>query len=126
LCVLGDDPFEDALDGIIGLTIKDRTIAVRRADSVAELGTACDLLFVSRSESEHLAEIFGTLADEPVLTVSDVPHFAASGGIVELQSRGSRIGFEINVGAYRRAGLTISSQLLQLATLVGAETASGQ
>jgi len=125
LCVLGQNPFEDALDGIIGLTVKDRAIAVRHGDSVAELGSACDLVFISHSESERLGDVLAELAGEPVLTVSDVAHFAASGGIVELESRGTRIGFTINVAAYRRAGLTISSQLLELATLVGAETASG-
>ena len=124
VCVLGENPFEDALPGIIGLTVKDRVIAVKHGDSIAELST-CDLLFISRSESEHLAEILAAIAGEPVLTVSDAPDFATSGGIVELKTRGNRIGFEINVTAYRHAGLMISSQLLELATLVGAETASG-
>jgi hypothetical protein len=48
--------------------------------------------------------------------------FAKRGGIVELQSRDNRIGFEINVAAYRRAGLVVSSQLLQLATVLDEPT----
>jgi hypothetical protein len=120
LCVLGENPFEDALDGIGGLTVKDRAIDVHQAASLAELTPAggCDLVFVARSEEQRLDGILATLADQPVLTVSDTPGFAARGGIVELEARGSRIGFTINVAAYRRAGLTISSQLLELATLL--------
>jgi hypothetical protein len=118
LCVLGDDPFEGALDGVVGLSVKDRAIAVHAAASLAELAAGCDLVFVSRSEDEHLENIVAAFADVPVLTVSDTPGFAARGGIVELQARGSRIGFAINVAAYRRAGLAISSQLLELATLI--------
>lgn len=118
LCVLGEDPFEGALGGIEGLTVKERAIAVRHAITVAEVLFGCDLVFVSRSESENLEGILATLADVPVLTVSDAPQFAARGGIVELQPRGSRIGFTINVAAFRRAGLAISSQLLELATLI--------
>jgi hypothetical protein len=124
LCVLGENPFEDALDGIVGLTIKERAIAVKHGDSIVDLGQSCDLVFISRSESERLAEILVALEGEPVLTVSDAPRFADLGGIVELESRGSRIGFTINVGAYRRAGLTISSQLLELATLTDSPQAA--
>jgi YfiR/HmsC-like len=119
LCVLGEHPFESALDGIDELTIKERPIAVRSVASVVE-PAACDLLFIAASESERLAELLAELADMPVLTVSDMPRFAKRGGIVELQSRDNRVGFEINVPAYRRAGLVVSSQLLQLATLVDA------
>lgn len=118
LCVLGDNPFEGALDGVAGLTVKDRGIDVHQAASLVELAEGCDLVFVSRSEGERLEEILAALAGEPVLTVSDTPGFAARGGIVELEARGSRIGFTINVAAYRRAGLAISSQLLELATLI--------
>jgi hypothetical protein len=100
---------------------------VHQAASLVELTpeSGCDLVFVSRSEDERLDEILAALADEPTLTVSDTPGFAARGGIVELQARGSRIGFAINVAAYRRAGLAISSQLLELATLLDTPSEAG-
>ena len=51
----------------------------------------------------------------PVLTVSDAPDFAAAGGIIGLRERTGRIRFDINQGAAKRAGLSLSSQLLRLA-----------
>jgi YfiR/HmsC-like len=117
LCVLGQHPFETALDGLSELKIKERAIAVRQIAASEQAG-ACDLLFIAESESDHLPDVLTKLADKPVLTISDMPRFAKRGGIVELQSRDNHIGFEINVPAYRRAGLVISSQLLQLATLL--------
>jgi hypothetical protein len=116
LCVLGTHPFGSALDGIEKLTIKDRPIVVRAIEALDP--AACDLLFIAESESESLPELLAALADSPVLTVSDMERFAKRGGIVELQSRDNRVGFEINVAAYRRAGLVVSSQLLQLATVL--------
>lgn len=117
LCVLGDNPFGDALAGIAGRPVQDRPIEIVLEGMAASSGAPCDLLFVSRSEGERVEAILEPLRNAPVLTVSDTPGFAQRGGIVELQNRGGRIGFEINVAAYRRAGLTISSQLLELATL---------
>jgi len=116
LCVLGAHPFQSALDGIEKLTIKDRPIVVRAIEAVD--AAVCDLLFIAESESESLPELLAVLADAPVLTVSDMPGFATRGGIVELQSRDNRVGFEINAAAYRRAGLVVSSQLLQLASVL--------
>jgi hypothetical protein len=120
LCVLGAHPFGSALDGIDELTIKDRPIVVRAIEALDP--AACDLLFIAESESESLPELLASLADSPVLTVSDMERFAKRGGIVELQSRDNRVGFEINVAAYRRAGLVVSSQLLQLATVLDEPT----
>jgi YfiR/HmsC-like len=119
LCVLGEDPFGEALDEIEDLKIKDRVIKVERLASIGENAEHCDLMFISRSEVDNIADLLAELERLPVLTISDLPRFAERGGIVELQNRDNRVGFEINVAAYKRAGLVISSQLLQLATLVG-------
>ena len=50
-----------------------------------------------------------------MLTISDVPDFAAQGGMIGLKLRADRVRFDINQGASRRAGLVLSSQLLKLA-----------
>lgn len=118
LCVLGEDPFGEALDEIEDLKIKDRTIKVERLALIDETAGHCDLMFISRSEADKISDLLAELESQPVLTISDLPRFAERGGIVELQNRDNRVGFEINVAAYKRAGLVISSQLLQLATLV--------
>ena len=126
LCLLGEHPFESALENVGKLKIRERGIVVVHVTSIRERAAACDLVFISRSESDRLKEILAELDGKPVLTISDISRFAARGGIVELQTIGNHIGFEINVAAYRRAGLVISSQLLQLATRVGDAQAASQ
>jgi hypothetical protein len=55
---------------------------------------------------------------EAVLTVSETHDFIHHGGIIELFPEGNRLRFKISVQNARRAGLKISSSLLQLASSV--------
>jgi hypothetical protein len=116
-CIYGDDPFGGALDMVAGKTIRGRKVAVRRIAVIAA-GDGCHLLFISDSEAERLTAILAALDDRPVLTVADMPNFARAGGIINLKTTGEdKLRFEINTGTARRAGLKISSKLLNLAEI---------
>jgi hypothetical protein len=54
----------------------------------------------------------------PVLTVGDVMGSTRNDGIINFFIRDNRVRFEINPDAAGRAGLRISSKLLQLASIV--------
>jgi len=117
LCVIGADPFGEALETLQDKTVRDRKLGIQqyvRAGSLA----ACQIAFISASEKEHLPQLLEPIKDAPVLTVSDMDSFLQAGGMINLVTVDSKIGFEINLDAARRAGLTISSQLLKLATVV--------
>lgn len=117
ICVLGRDPFGSTLDATLaGETIDGRKVtAVRmaRAQDAAE----CRILFISSSESGRLNEVLAALG-KGVLTVSDMPHFAEHGGMIQFVLEGDRVRFEVNLGAAQRAGLSPSSELLKVATTV--------
>ena len=53
-----------------------------------------------------------------VLTIGESPDFLREGGIINLLLVGRRVRFEVNPDAAARAGLRLSSQLLQLAVAV--------
>jgi hypothetical protein len=53
--------------------------------------------------------------------VSDAKEFLRNGGIIELFTDENRLKFNINVDNAHRAGLRISSSLLQLAAAVEQE-----
>ena len=55
----------------------------------------------------------------PILTVSEIPRFASTGGMIELFREQDRIRFIINVKMARAAGLEISPNLLRLAVVLG-------
>jgi hypothetical protein len=115
LCILGADPFGGTAEEVVrGKQLHGGPVGVFRGRRLSELGD-CDVLFIAASEQDRLRQHLAALAGRPVLTVSDVPGFAASGGMVELCLEDSRVCFEVNRIAIGQAGLEVSSRLLALA-----------
>lgn len=114
--VLGDDPFGEVLDRVVrGRLVNGRPFVVRRAGGIADLKGA-HLVFVSPSES-HAAQDCAMLEGFNVLTVGDTGQtalFTAFNFAVE----GERIVFSVDLGRAARAGVTLSSKLLNLAKAV--------
>lgn len=118
LCLLGDTPVADALQAAVGRTVRNRPVTISRTEDLVA-GEPCHVLYVSRTQQQRLAAVLARLADRPVLSVSEIEGFAQRGGIVGLIRRGKRLGFQVNVGSARRAGLAVSAPLLELADVIG-------
>jgi len=115
LCVLGRDPFGDALvRAVEGKTVNGHQIATRKINEVAA-ARSCHVLFLSASESGRAAEIIRAVQARNVLTVGEFDRFIESGGMINFVMDGQRVRFQINAKAALDAGLKISSKLLQLA-----------
>jgi len=120
VCVLGHDPFGVVLDATLsGETINGLKVVAKRIMALQESGS-CQILFISASDlsQPRLKEILAELDQRSVLTVSDSPEFAQRGGMVQFVLDGNRVRFEVNLAAAERARLSLSSQLLRLATSV--------
>jgi hypothetical protein len=112
ICVLGQDPFGSILtDTLQGKMIGERPLAVRRLKDKSE-SRSCQIVFVSSSESAHLAAIVETVRGGNVLLVGENTGFAASGGTIEFTLEDDRVRFAINTDAADRSGLKFSSKLL--------------
>ena len=117
-CVLGADPFGPVLDDALrGKRIGNRPIVLNRYRELEQAG-ACQVLFIGASESGRVDQIIGNLGTRNTLTVSEAPHFAERGGMIDFILDRGRVRFEVNVSATERAGLRISSQVLELARMV--------
>ena len=114
VCVLGDNPFGGSLQAIAGEQVGNRKLTVMRTDSLAK-PAGCQILFISRSEREKLNHILSAVKGLPVLTVGDTKGYAEDGVIINFVLEGSKVRFEINTESADRAGIRISSKLLQLA-----------
>ena len=114
--VLGDDPFGQVLDRVVqGRSVKGRPLVIRRASGVAPLQGA-HLVFVSASQPQAPQDC-AALERAGALTVGDTAHttpYTAIGFAVE----GDKIVFTIDLERIRRAGSSISSQVLKLAKSV--------
>jgi hypothetical protein len=118
ICVLGEDPFGQALDTTLaGETIGSQRVTARRISS-PQMSGDCRILFISSSEATRLNRIIEALDKSAVLTVSDIPQFSQRHGMIQFVVEENRIRFEVNLTATQRAGLTLSSELLKVATAV--------
>ena len=118
VCVLGQDPFGPALDSTLaGETIGGKNVTARRISSPQE-AVNCRILFMSSAEGSRLSKIMEALDKGSVLTVSDMPQFSQRGGMIQFVLEGKKVRFEVNLTAVQRAGLTLSSELLKVATNV--------
>jgi len=117
LGVLGKDPFGADLESTIGdKRVEGRALRIRRLDEGDDV-TGCHILFISSSERKRLPQILDGLKNSCTLTVSEFDEFTQSGGMISFVRQENTIRFEINVEAARRAGLKLSSKLLQVAKL---------
>lgn len=117
LCILGDDPFGEALTSLEMKKIKGRSLTVVRAHNKEQIKT-CHMLYVSESEKKELPEIFTKTDNKPCLTVSSIEDFASKGGMIGFVRKGKNIRFEVNLDMVKRVELSVSSRLLNLALIV--------
>ena len=116
--VFGPDPFGPTLDDIVaGKRVGDRPLVIRRLDSSDGLA-ACHVLFVSSAKAAEFVRLLPSLAHRPILTVGETDGFCETGGVVQFVMPQRKVRFRINVTAAERAGLKISSRLLDLAEVV--------
>ena len=124
--ILGQDPFSADLEAVVrDQTVQGKPLIIKRARRLQDLG-ACQILFVASSEQDRLRSILDNVP-RGVLTVGDeMPQFTAAAGMIVLMRKGKYVRFAINVDAADRAGLKISSKLLNLAVIVHDPQAAGE
>ena len=114
ICVMGDQAIANALQRTpqTGIAVKVRTL------QPTETLEDCRVLYVSGIDQPALTRLIEAVCNRPVLTVSDRESFAVLGGVAEIFDESGRLRFAINVSAARRAGLTLSANMLSLAKIV--------
>lgn len=117
VCVLGDNPFGDLLQPLVGRKSQGRELELTSPENISA-SAGCHVLFVSMSESRNLPAIIALAQEGHMLTISEIPNFIGRGGIIGYVKQGNVIRFEINLQAANAAGLNINSRLLELASRV--------
>src|SRR5213078_1103957 len=113
--IIGEDPFGEALEATVkNKSINGHSFAIKRIRSFSEF-RSCHILFISSSERRRLPDILKAVSGASVLTVSETDRFIQAGGMINFFMEGNKVRFEINNEPAKRAGLRISSKLLNLA-----------
>ena len=118
VCIVNDGAVASALEQTVkGRTVVGHALTVVRLAPVATLPT-CHVIYFGGSDQKYSVDLLETLNGRLVLTVSDAPRFARSGGMVELFLEGGRMRIAVNTDALQRGKVRLSSRVLQLATIV--------
>jgi len=114
VCVLGADPFGQALDDTLkGHMVGGHPAVARR---IAEMAAGCHVLFVG--DIRRLPAVIDRVHDSSVLTVGESAGFVDQGGMIGLTTENDRVRFDVNLTAAERAHLKISARVMALAASV--------
>jgi hypothetical protein len=113
--VAGKNPFGADLEKIVaGKTIESRSLQVKYFGE-GQTPSDCQILFISSSEKRRLPQLTEQLRKKSILTVGDMDGFMQQGGMILLKREGVNVRFEVNLPPAEKAGLKLSSKLLQVA-----------
>jgi len=116
--VLGEDPFNGALEIIRGKMVNGQSIRIKQLSSTDPAVDNVQILIVGWCDENALTSIMASTANRPILTIADMDAFEVEGVIISLFRKGTRQKFGVDRQAASRAGLILSSQLLQIAAVV--------
>ena len=120
LCIVGQSNLAPLLPTIEKQKIKGKPIAITKVEE-EQISTNCNVLFISKSA--HLTQSkIKALNEMSILTVGEDKNILKQGGLVGLVRRyrnnNFTISLEINLKATLESGIKISSDVIQLATVV--------
>ena len=117
ICVYDEAAMENAFSPYRNEKVRGRPLVFKTCAEIKST-FACHVLFVNTQNSTIISSITAKAGRGPVLTVGESDGFAQSGGIINFFTSGNKLRFEINLEAAKKAGLTISSEILKVARIV--------
>jgi uncharacterized protein DUF4154 len=120
ICVLGENPFGDALNAAVaGETAHGRKLVVQQHRVIEQVKT-CHILYISGAGPRQAKAITASLAGRSVLTARDIDGLASAyDTIIGFITEQNKIKLRINLKAATAARLVLDPRLLRAAEIVG-------
>jgi hypothetical protein len=122
ICVLGENPFGDALDAALrGETAHGRKLMPQRQNTVDQT-KSCHMLFVGAAGPRQAKELSAVLAGRSILTVADDDGVVgAYDAMIRFATEANKIKLRVNPKAAAAARLVLDPRLLRAAEIIGQE-----
>jgi hypothetical protein len=115
VCVADPNPFGD----LLARTFQNEQVAghpvVVHTVKDAEEVRSCRVLFVATG-ADASGALQRAAATGATLTIGETPAFEKRGGIITFVTEGGRVRFRVSVAAASRAGIQLSSKVLQVSS----------
>lgn len=118
ICVYGSNKkYVSAFNAMPAKTKTGAYLKVQYLDGNNKLLTldTCQVIFITAEATTNTKKILKHVKNNHSLTFSESDKFIEQGGMINFLRRGSKVRFEINVGACKQAELTVSSKILRIA-----------
>jgi YfiR/HmsC-like len=115
LCVLGDPGMGDMMKQMLdGRSTDAGQIWVLPSPAGAALEN-CSVIYLADANPNAVRRVLERSRGRAVLTIGESDNFAEQGGLIALVKEGDHIQIDVNLEASQRAGIKISSRVLNLA-----------
>ena len=119
--ILGDSRVMEPLQEIAKKkTVHNKKMMIKHLNNTEDIHD-CQIVFISESMRNEAAEILNEISEKHILTIGESEGMARQGIAMNFIIQKDRIKFEMNIRAFQRAGLAVSSQLQKLAIMVEEE-----
>ena len=116
--IFGNNEIADSLTRLAaGKPVGGHPIQIKRVATTDDPATF-HVLFIDNSEQARANELVRRIGKASVLSVSDVPRFLDSGGVIQLRTEDNRLRFDVDLQRAQDSRLVINSKLLALAGAV--------
>ncbi|BCD99959.1 YfiR family protein [Marinicellulosiphila megalodicopiae] len=118
ICLYGNVPFSGDMIFFEGVPVRDRKLQFIITDERKDIESGCHILYVGIDQAKNLNSFFKNLNHNFVLSVGNVDEFVQQGGILNILRTSDQRKFEINLQKAQKNGLSMSSDLLELARII--------
>ena len=114
ICIMGHDDNNQSLQKLSAKSISKRPINVLFIDHKSQ-SSQCHLIFARHTPFKLIASLLDSPRQKPVLIVGDSPDFAKQGGMIGFVLQEQSVRIEINLRSIKKAGFSVSANLLEVA-----------
>ena len=118
VCVINrSDDFIKAFRPVVGKKVNGHPLALQKIKAIDQVSD-CHLVYIDKSEKKKVKGLLVSQKNKRILTISDIDTFCKQGGMIGMVNKKGKIRVEINLQVARQAGFHISSNLLEVASIV--------
>jgi hypothetical protein len=118
ISVLGESEIMNPLNEIAKeKKVRGKNMYIKKCLDINDIGL-CQVLFISHTYTADISSVISTIGNRPILIVTEQKDACEKGAQINFLIAEDKLKFEINPKAASKAGLKISSELLQHATII--------
>lgn len=121
VCAISESKaFSNAFKPVVGRKVKGNLLKFYHISIDSQINH-CNVLFLDKTAHHRFIKLKKLIQNKKILFISDIKNFCNKGGMIGLAIKKGKMKLEINLDLANSAGFNISSNLLEVATIVSSQ-----